>query len=227
VADGYNLIYKWYQNGLLIQSGASDQMHISSASTDDSGDYLCVISGFCGTIFSKIVKLTVYPLTSILNISPDIEVPFGNDVTLEVNSEGHDLMYQWQKDNVLLDNSNSSQFVLQNVNATDIGLYQTTVTGTCGTEKNKSIYVYVKKQDYSTEPEVFVWPTITSNEFNVAFSKDAYYNFSLFNTMGQRILEQTNCLYQTIVDINTLPKGVYILNVYNNNFRKSIKVIKE
>ncbi|MCX6253654.1 MAG: trypsin-like serine protease [Bacteroidia bacterium] len=227
VADGYNLIYKWYQNGLLIQSGASGQMHISSASTDNSGDYKCVISGFCGIVFSKIVKLAVYPLTRILNVSPDIEVPFGNDVTLAVNSEGHDLMYKWQKDNVLLVNSNSSQLELQHVNATDIGLYQTIVTGTCGTEKSETIYVYVKKQNYSAEPEVFVWPTITDNEFNVALSKDDYYNFRLFNSMGQLIREQTNCRYQTIVNVNTLPKGVYILNVFNNNFRKSIKVIKE
>jgi hypothetical protein len=227
VADGYNLIYKWYQNGLLIQSGASGQMHISSTSIDNSGDYKCLISGYCGTEFSKTVKLTIYPLTRILNVSPDIEVPFSNDVTLAVNSEGHNLMYQWQKDNVLLDNSISSQLTLQHVNATDIGLYQTTVTGTCGTETSETIYVYVKKQDYSAEPEVFVWPTITSNEFNVALSKDDYYNFRIFNSMGQLIKEQTNCRYQTIVNVNTLPKGVYILNVFNNNFRKSIKVIKE
>jgi hypothetical protein len=227
VADGYNLIYKWYQNGLLIQSGASGQMHISSTSIDNSGDYKCLISGYCGTEFSKTVKLTIYPLTRILNVSPDIEVPFSNDVTLAVNSEGHNLMYQWQKDNVLLDNSISSQLTLQHVNATDIGLYQTTVTGTCGTETSETIYVYVKKQDYLAEPEVFVWPTITSNEFNVALSKDDYYNFRIFNSMGQLIKEQTNCRYQTIVNVNTLPKGVYILNVFNNNFRKSIKVIKE
>ena len=225
-AEGYNLIYKWYQNGILAQSGASGEINISNTSTDNSGDYICEISGSCGTVFSNIMKLKVHPLTRISYISTDIEVPFGGDVTLEVSADGHDLMYQWQKDDVLLDNSNTSQLVLQDVNANDIGLYLTTVIGTCGADTSKKIYVYVKKADYSDDPEVFVWPTITSEEFNVALSNDEFYNIRLFNTMGQLIRKQTNCQYQTIININTLPRGVYIISIFNKNFRKSLKLIK-
>ena len=178
------------------------------------------------TVFSKNIKLTVHPLTKISYISPDIEVPFGNNVTLEVNSEGYDLRYKWLKEDVLLANSNTSQLLLQKVNATDIGLYQTTVTGTCGIETSNKIYVYVKKKDFSQEPEVFLWPTITSNEFNVALSNDKYYNIRIFSILGQLMREKTNCRYQTTVNINNIPGGVYIISVYNNNFRKSIKLIK-
>ena len=68
--------------------------------------------------------------------------------------------------------ANSSILVLQNVNATTIGIYKTTVTGTCGIEISDKVYVYVKKSNYSAEPEVFVWPTITSDEFTVALSNE-------------------------------------------------------
>jgi hypothetical protein len=226
-AEGYNLVYKWYQNGNLVQSGASSQLNLLNTTVNNSGDYKCEISGFCGTIFSNIVKLTVYPLTKITFISPDTEVPFGSDVTLEVKSDGHDLTYQWQKDTVPLDNGIASQLVLQNVNASDIDLYRTTVKGTCGTDTSHTIYVYVKTKNYSEEPDVFVWPTITSNEFNVALSNDTFYNIRLFNAMGQLIIDQTNCHYQTIVNISSMARGVYFLSVYHGSFRKLFKIIKE
>lgn len=227
VAEGYNLIYKWSQNGHLVQTGSSSQLNMPVTTTDNTGDYTCEISGTCGTVLSTIIKLTVYPLTRISYISPNPEVAVGSDVTLEVNSEGHDLTYQWKKDGVILHDNNASQLVLQNVNASDIGLYQSIVTGTCGTVTSDSIYVYVKTRSFSTDPEVFVWPTKTSSEINVALSNDAYYNIRLYNTTGKLIRDLPNCRYQITMNINTLAKGVYIVTVFNSNFRKSIKIIKD
>jgi hypothetical protein len=225
--QGYNLIYKWSRNGLTVQSGTSAKFNISSATTNDTGDYLCEIAGSCGTVVSNIINLTVYPLTKITYLSPNVEVPFGNNVTLEVNADGHDLVYQWQKDGNVIDNSNTSQLLLPDLNATDIGLYRTTVTGTCGVEISDLIYVYVKKANFITDPEVFLWPSITSEEFTVALSNDAIYNVQIFSTMGKKIRELTNCRYKTSINISTMAKGVYIVEVYNTDFRKSIKIIKE
>ena len=226
IATGDNLSYIWYQNGNPVQSGNSNVFNISSTSTGNSGVYICKISGSCGIVFSSNINLTVHPLTKITYISPGTEVAFGNDVTLEVKADGYSLTYQWQKDDKLLDNNNTSQLLLQNVNANDIGLYRAIVTGTCGTEKSDTIYVYVKKADYSKEPEVFLWPTITNDEFNVALSNDEYYNINIFSTLGRLVKEQTNCRYQTAINVNTLAGGVYIVNIYNKNFRKSLKLIR-
>ncbi len=227
VAEGYNLIYNWYQNGQLIQSGASSQLNYLSAIIANSGDYSCVISGYCGIVNSGIIKLTVHPLTKIYYISPDTEVPFGKDVSLEVKSEGYDLTYQWQKDGVTLDYGTASLLFLQNLNATAIGLYKAIVAGTCGTEVSNNVYLYVKKTNYSGEPEVFLWPTVTTSEIHVAVSTDAYYSIRIFDTSGRLFKELTNCRYETTVDVNALPKGVCIINVFNNSFRKSLKMIRE
>jgi secreted trypsin-like serine protease len=226
-AEGHNLNYKWSRNGQIVQSGSSEVLSILAATTDDSGDYKCEVSGSCGVVVSSIIKLTVYPLTKITFISPNVEVPFGNSVTLEVNADGHDLMYQWQKDGKVIDNSNTSQFILNELNATDIGLYRTTVTGTCGVETSDSIYVYVKKANSSSDPEVFLWPSITSEDFTVALSTDALYNIQIFSSMGKKIRELKNCRYQTSINISTVAKGVYIVEVDNNDFRRTVKVIKE
>ena len=223
--EGYNLIYNWYKNGNLVQSGNSGALYFPSTTTGNSGVYMSKITGSCGIVFSGIINLTVHPLTKITYISPDTEVAFGNEATLEVKSNGYNLTYQWQKDGKLLDNQNTTQLMLQNVNAYDIGLYQTIVTGACGTEISDTIYVYVKKADYSKEPEIFLWPTITSDQFNVALSNDEYYNIRIISSLGILIKEQTNCRYLTVVNTSTLSGGVYIVIVYNNNFRKSLRLV--
>jgi hypothetical protein len=105
-AEGYNLIYKWTKKGQVVQSGSSSKYNITSATINDSGEYNYEVSGTCGSILSGVIKLTVYPVTNISFISPDAEVPFGNNISLEVNADGHDLIYQWQKDGKILDNSN-------------------------------------------------------------------------------------------------------------------------
>jgi hypothetical protein len=225
--QGHDLIYTWSKNGQTVQSGILSKLTITRATVNNTGTYMCTISGSCGTVVSTNIQLTVYPLTNITYISPNVEAPFGSDVTLTVNSEGHDLSYQWQKDGVPLSNSNTSQYLIQNVNASNIGLYRTTVTGTCGVETSDSIYLYVKRANFISDPEVFLWPSITSDQFTVALSTDAVYNIQIFSSMGKKIRELTNSRYQTIVNISTLAKGVYIVIVYNNDFRKTIKVIKE
>jgi hypothetical protein len=226
-AQGYNLSYKWFKNNQIVQSGSSSKLSFSAATPDNSGNYECEITGSCGIVTSNITKLTVYPLTNITHISPNVEVPFGNDVTLNVTADGHDLVYQWQKDGTFIFNSNSSELLIPSVNATNIGIYWTIVSGTCGVETSDSIYVYVKRANFTADPEVFLWPSITSSEFTVALSNDTFYNVQIFSPMGKKILELPNCRYQTIINISAMAKGLYIVEVSNKDFRKSIKVIKE
>jgi hypothetical protein len=225
-AAGYNLIYNWYKNGTLIPSSNSNVFNVSGTTTGNSGIYKCNVSGSCGTLFSNNINLTVHPLTNITYISSDTQVAFGKDATLEVISDGYDLSYQWQKNDTLLDNTNTSLLVLQDVNATNIGLYRVTVKGACGTKISDTIYVYVKKANYSNEPEIFLWPTITSDILNVALSNDQLYNVRIYSSLGIMMKEQINCRYKTAISLGNLPIGMYIVDIYNNSFKKSLRVIK-
>ena len=224
--EGYNLLYKWYQNNTLVQSGTSSQLVFSNALTNNSGIYKCEISGSCGTLLSGNINITVYPLTGITYISPDVEVPFGYNRTIEVTADGHNLTYQWEKDGTDIANANNNQLVLHQVNATDIGLYQAIVKGTCGTQVSDTVYVYTNRDNNPGSTGVFLWPTVTIRLFNVALSDNSSYNIQMFSITGRLIREQTNCHYQTVIDISALPRGVYVVNISNNNFRKSIKMIK-
>jgi len=226
-AEGYNLVYNWFRNGQFDRSTSTGQLQISSTVTDDSGDYKCEITGYCGSQYTNTIKLTVHPITKIISVSPDMEIGFGEDGILEANVEGYDLEYQWKKDDVPIENSNTDRLMLYNMNANDIGLYHTSVLGTCGSATTDLVYVYVKKADYSGEPEVFLWPSVTSSQVNVALSNDDEYNILIFNSMGEIQRKISNCRYETSIDISSFPRGVYLLNVYNKSFRRSLKLIKK
>jgi hypothetical protein len=226
-ASGYNLKYAWYKNDQVLPLPSSPNLAFQTTKADDSGDYKCQISGYCGTVVSRVIKLTVYAVTKVLNVSPDVEIPFGNDKTLIVDAEGHDLVYEWQKDGTPLDNSNTPSLILNDVNATDIGIYKVTVKGTCGTDVSDTVYVYVKRTDNQTDPQVFIWPSVTSYEFSVALNNDVIYNIRIYSTSGTKVREQLNCRYETMVNVVNLASGVYIVEVYNNSFRKTIKIIRE
>lgn len=225
-AEGYNLNYHWFKSGVLLQSGPADHLDILSAAASNAGDYTVEITGACGTATSGIIRLTVLPLTNILNVSPDTDVPMGTDFTLDVNATGHNLTYQWQKDGINIADANGQALQLLDVNATNIGIYRVTVKGTCGTEISDSIYIYVLGKGYSGGPEVFLWPSVTNNEFNVAISNEELYNIQIYNNMGQLIKSYTSLRYQTTIDVSRLPKGIYIVSVFNKNFRKSLKLIR-
>jgi secreted trypsin-like serine protease len=226
-AEGYNLEYTWYKNDQVVQKSTSPNLGFSATTAQNSGVYRSQISGSCGTVSSNALDLTVYPVTHVTKLSPDIEVPFNGAVNLSVTAEGHDLVYQWQKDGTVIENTNSDVLSLQNMNASDIGLYKVNVSGTCGTELSDTIYVYVKKSDTQSDPQVFIWPSLTSGNFSVALNNDDTYNIRIYSTTGIKVKEQLNCRFQTGIYIGTLASGVYIVEVYNKDFRRSVKVIKE
>jgi hypothetical protein len=227
VAEGFNLTYNWFKNGNLLQSGPSNTISIPGAIVEDSGDYYCEISGVCGNAATGTSTLTVLPVTKINSINPDTEIPFGGDLTLDISTEGHNLIYEWLKDDSPADQGSSSNLVLNDVNATDIGLYQAKVTGTCGTVKSRKVYVYVKKKEYSGEPEVFIWPTVVTGEFSVAVSNDDTYSLLIHNTIGKLLRKNDNCRFQTTLDIGNLSAGIYIITVYNRSMIRTFRIIKK
>jgi hypothetical protein len=225
-SDGYNLNYSWYVENTLIKSGTSPEFSLKSAPVASSGLYRCDISGSCGDPLSPEINLTVLPVTVIKSITADTVVKSGDDISLEVVADGHNLLYQWQKDgNQILDGI-TPDYLLMNINASNTGLYNVKVSGSCGDELSKNAYIYVTGNVGSAGSEVSVWPTVVEAEFNVALSNEQYYDLQLFNSSGILVLEKKTCQYKQILSMAGFARGVYILNVAGNNFRKSVKLIR-
>jgi hypothetical protein len=44
--------------------------------------------------------------------------------------------------------------------------------------------------------------------------------------LGIMIKEKLNCRYKTALNLANIPIGLYIVDIYNNSFKKSVRVIK-
>lgn len=223
-AEGYKLTYNWFRNGTLFRTGTDNTFTISSARPVDSGVYTVAITGQCGSAQAGPINLVVYRLTEITSIPAETNIPFGSDYPIEVEAEGHNLTYQWQKDSILISGATDSIYMISSANATDIGNYAVTVSGTCGVEKSNNVYLFVQPE--AGRPDVFLWPTVVSSTFNIAVSGDEPYNVNIYNSRGQLVRAYAGLRYQNTLDITPLAGGIYYAVVFNSEFRNTLKLIK-
>ncbi|MBK8881812.1 MAG: trypsin-like serine protease [Bacteroidales bacterium] len=226
VSEGYNLNYSWLKDGDLIKSGTSPVLALRNTTKDSTGVYMCNITGSCGDPLSPEINLTVLPVTEITYISPDKEAEYGEDVTLKVTADGHNLLYQWQKDENEIPLGTSTELLLHEVNASANALYRVLASGSCGGDTSRNVYVYVTKNVTHTDPEIIVWPTVVVSEFSVALSSSQNYSLMLYNTSGKLVKVKHDCQFKTTLNITDLTRGVYILTVSGNKFRKTVKLIR-
>ena len=226
-AEGTSLSFDWYKDGAFYQSGISEHIFWLETPESATGAYRCQVTGLCGTVSTTLMNVVVYKVTAINSISPDITTDYGSDITLRVDAVGHDLNYLWMKNGAPIENSNSPELVMQNVDARNIGLYNTIITGTCGTLTSDSSYVYLKQSDVASAPGVSVWPTVVTDEVNVAIDNSDKYDIRIVNLSGKLMFSSLNRQYQTTIPLGNYQKGIYILNVRGANISKSMKLIKE
>lgn len=226
-AEGHNLEYHWYKNGILTNTFPDGDYFIRGSVTDDSGIYRCMVTGSCGTAYTDDISIAVHPLTHIKSFSRDITINYGDDVELEVDASGHELSYQWMKDGENLPGNSEPGLRLADANASDIGLYQVLVKGSCGTELSGKVYLYVRQEDIAAGPGIMIWPTLTDGVINTAIDSDESYNIRIYSYTGRKIRELSNCRYNTVIYMNNYPSGIYIINIYNRHFRWSQKFIRK
>jgi hypothetical protein len=219
--------YDWYKDGALYKTGSDNFLSWLKAQESVTGNYRCQVTGLCGTLSSNIMNVVVYPVTVINSISPDITTDYGSNITLSVDAGGHNLNYQWIKNSTPVENSNSPDLIMQHADARNIGLYYTVVKGTCGTLMSDSTYVFMKQSDVVSAPEVSVWPTVVTDEVNVATRETKKYDVRIINLSGKVIFSSLNRQYQTTYNLSNYPKGIYILNVRGDKLDKSFKLVKE
>jgi secreted trypsin-like serine protease len=223
-ATGHNLTYKWYKDGVGLADSRASLSRINT-SEGHSGDYYCVATGTCGTEQSDNIRVDVNTITKVLATTKDTTVSFGSSPYIRVNAVGHNLNYQWKKNGEPLEGTNNYKLSFNNINANDIGMYNCTVTGTCGTVSSAQYYLYVNKEADPELPEIYLWPTITSGYIKVAISDNSEYSVKIFNSIGKIMYEEKGLRHQAEIDMSHYPRGIYIVQIFNNNIRKAQKVI--
>ncbi|MDQ3190654.1 MAG: T9SS type A sorting domain-containing protein [Bacteroidota bacterium] len=80
-ANGDNLSYQWYKDGVVI-NGQSNELIFSNLLSPDAGEYYCTISGTCGVDVSDSAMVMVYELPQVLANTTVSVICFNDTITL-------------------------------------------------------------------------------------------------------------------------------------------------
>src|SRR5436190_23467327 len=72
-----------------------------------------------------------------------------------------------------------------------------------------------------TQPEVFsVYPSPANEEINISFVKAEHNSVALRNVAGEILYSAENYSAQAKIDVSLLPKGVYFVEIKQDNGKK-------
>lgn len=76
-------------------------------------------------------------------------------------------------------------------------------------------------------PEISLYPNPVKNVLHVSPIKGGQ-ALSVYNMLGQKVLfRKMNSNQRTQLDFSSLPSGVYVLKVDGDNWKKTLKIVKE
>ncbi len=126
--------YQWYLNSVTqLAGGTNSTLTLHNVQTTDSGGYSVIVGNVAGSITSMVAQLlvtNVFSAPMIITQPQDQTVTVSNNASFSVVATGtQPLFYQWYYNtNSLLTDATNSTLALNNVQFTDAGVYQVTVS---------------------------------------------------------------------------------------------------
>lgn len=85
----------------------------------------------------------------------------------------------------------------------------------------------IKTKNNNQKINVLLYPNPTNGELIYILNTTETYNYTIINTLGQAL--QTGILSTNInkIDLTQLPKGVYLISIYNKDYKQTDRIILE
>jgi hypothetical protein len=143
-ANGANLRYQWKHNGTAVPGATASQLQLTNLRADQSGDYMCEVTGACGSATSNAVTLTVTPKPTITSQSADTTISEGARYELYVVAFPESgCTYQWYKNGAPITGATGSRYAIESASSADTGTYAVQVNNACGTAESTPIRIQV------------------------------------------------------------------------------------
>ncbi|MFN3196348.1 MAG: immunoglobulin domain-containing protein [Chlorobiota bacterium] len=133
--------FQWRKNDVNIAGANQSTFTKSNTSTNDAGDYDCVITTSCGNeITSNKATLTVNQSLAFATQPSNQSGCEGSSVTLQASVEGEISTLQWRKDGQDISGANSQSLTINNLSSSDEGDYTLFVTSDkCNSQLESSV----------------------------------------------------------------------------------------
>jgi hypothetical protein len=140
-ATGTGLSYQWLFNGSVI--GISNNLTLTNVTTGQAGVYTVIVNGAAGNPVTNSATLTVNVPVAVTAAPTNQTTVAGGSTTFSVTATGTGLNYQWLFNGSVL--GTSSSLTLNNVTASQAGIYTVIVSGAAGNPVTNSATLTVIK----------------------------------------------------------------------------------
>ena len=159
--------------------------------------------------------------------NPCVNTPFTYDIQ-NTNATS----YVWKKDGVIVPLQTTGILTINNLIASDTGIYTCTMTNECGTTTTMNLNVNVNCLDNETfvndKNEIVLYPNPTKNTISIHLPEKESYeiqNVTITNLIGQNVIENIKNVKN--IDISSLQKGIYIVQLKTDKVSWNGKFVKE
>lgn len=227
--------YQWYDaSGMLSDGGdisgvATNQLSIANVEQADEGTYYCIVTGDGGSLQSDNVNLTVNSQVTISSQPVSLNAYSGENVQFTVSVEGTTTSYQWQKDNIDLQEDadvlgvNTNTLTLNNVSFSDVGAYHLIINGPCNniTSDDANLNIISGVNDI-TAYNLKVYPNPSYGLFYVKGNNIS--TVKVFDILGNKISVSYN-KSSSAIKFSNYSSGIYFINVmFNDNTSVNKKI---
>ncbi|MBP1202821.1 hypothetical protein JOD97_000835 [Duganella sp. 1411] len=140
-ADGAELAYQWYKDGVAID-GATHASYAASA----AGSYTVTVTNTAGSVTSAATAISVSASVTapVINVQPVAQtVNAGGGALLWTAANGASLSYQWYRNDAPLAGATERIYRIGTANANSAGNYKVVVTNTAGSATSAAVALKV------------------------------------------------------------------------------------
>jgi hypothetical protein len=159
-ADGYDLNYQWFKNGVAIPNSNTNALELSKVTASSAGNYTVRATGTCGFSVTSAPATLAIVARPVITASPqNASLLLGE--TLNLSVAGTDITsIKWLKNNTVIPGATNLFYSISNVKTSDAGVYNAIVTNSCGSVVTGSAVVKV------TDPSTLL-PELTLSQSSI------------------------------------------------------------
>ncbi|MFC2116608.1 choice-of-anchor Q domain-containing protein [Bacteroidota bacterium] len=156
--------YQWQRNGMNISGATENLLRLDNISTDDDGNYKCIISNSFGAIESNAVYLLARSAPEIIRQPEDIWAIEGDKTIISSTGIGTPpIHFQWYKNGDTMPGKTFPDLWIFNTDSVDEGRYFCEVSNACKTIQSDIVQLYIAPQicmvtvDSNTNDNLVIW----------------------------------------------------------------------
>jgi hypothetical protein len=155
------LNYQWFLNGTNLDCATNSSYNIASLDLTNTGDYTVEVINPYGTVYSS--PAYVYMAPSLISPFTGAIGIWGQNTTLAVGAIGSgSLSYQWYFNGVAIPGATGSNYLLNNIQFTNAGLYNVVVSSVYDSVTNTPYQVVVNPANVAVgfNPDLVIQGTV-------------------------------------------------------------------